>query len=29
MLGVSVLVIDYFSEERASIYYAEIIKVLK
>jgi len=29
MLGFSLLVIDYFSEERASIYYAEIIKVLK
>jgi hypothetical protein len=29
ILGVSLLVIDYFSEERASIYYAEIIKVLK
>lgn len=29
MLGVSLLVIDYFSEERATIYYAEIVKVLK
>lgn len=29
MLGVSLLVIDYFSEERAAIYYAEIVKVLK
>ena len=29
MLGFSVLVIDYFSEDRASIYYSEVIKVLK
>ena len=29
MLGFSVLVIDYFSEDRASIYYSVVIKVLK